>query len=191
MLPLSGQVWHSRLRLLAVYLPHRLWVTYPTHSAIKSLVTFSGRFLYFNTAHGERPAFIPVYFRANFTRFCGLSVILNAYVSYLSNEQQRGTAFGQLQSSVALACLCGPVLGGIFMDQWRVEVLLNATAFVVMTLILIASFVLTNPVKTEAPKPKRNLSFQLSLIEQFFMVKRWNFGSSRWLWFGVLLCFIH
>ncbi len=35
----------------------------------KSLVTFSGRFLYFNTAHGERPAFIPVYFRANFTRF--------------------------------------------------------------------------------------------------------------------------
>lgn len=86
--------------------------------------------------------------------FCGLSVILNAYVSYLSNEQQRGAAFGQLQSSVALACLCGPVLGGIFMDQWRVEVLLNATAFVVMTLIVIASFVLTTPVKTEAPKTK-------------------------------------
>ena len=33
--PLSGQVWHSRLRLLAVYLQHRLWVIYPTHSAIK------------------------------------------------------------------------------------------------------------------------------------------------------------
>ena len=100
--------------------------------------------------------------------FCGLSVILNAYVSYLSNEQQRGAAFGQLQSSVALACLCGPVLGGIFMDQWRVEVLLNTTAFVVMTLIVIASFVLTNPVKIETTKPKRNLSFQLSLIERFF-----------------------
>lgn len=35
----------------------------------KSLVTVSGWLLYFNTAHGKRPAFIPIYFRANFTRF--------------------------------------------------------------------------------------------------------------------------
>ncbi|ENX34217.1 hypothetical protein F889_02881 [Acinetobacter colistiniresistens] len=79
--------------------------------------------------------------------FCGLSVILNTYISYLSSAQQRGAAFGQLQSSMALACLCGPVLGGIFMDHWNVAILLNTTAWVVIALILSASFLLTNPVK--------------------------------------------
>ncbi len=116
-------------------------------------------------------------------------MILNAYVSYLSNEQQRGTAFGQLQSSVALACLCGPVLGGIFMDQWRVEVLLNATAFVVMTLILIASFVLTNPVKTEAPKTKEK-----SKLPAFFDRTIFSWLSAGILvqagGFGLVSCFV-
>ncbi len=113
------------------------------------------------------PAFIPVFFARILLGFCGLSVILNAYVSYLSNEQQRGAAFGQLQS-MSRSLAYGPVLGGIFMDQWRVEVLLNATAFVVMTLIVIASFVLTKPVKTEAPKTKEKSKLPASLIERFF-----------------------
>ena len=104
---------------------------------------------------------------ANFTGFCGLSVILNAYVSYLSNEQQRGAAFGQLQSSVALACLCGPVLGGILWINGGLKYY-STRQHLLMTLIVIASFVLTNPVKIETTKPKRNLSFQLSLIERFF-----------------------
>ena len=121
--------------------------------------------------------------------FCGLSVILNAYVSYLSNEQQRGTAFGQLQSSVALACLCGPVLGGIFMDQWRVEVLLNATAFVVVTLIVIASFVLTNPVKTETTKTKEK-----SKLPAFFDRTIFSCLSAGILvqagGFGLVSCFV-
>lgn len=79
--------------------------------------------------------------------FCGLSVILYAYTSYLSSERQRGVAFGQLQSSVALACLCGPVIGGIFMDHWTVEILLYVTACIIIALIFIALFFLVNPIK--------------------------------------------
>ncbi len=78
---------------------------------------------------------------------------------------------------------------GRFMDQWRVEVLLNATAFVVMTLIVIASFVLTKPVKTEAPKTKEK-----SKLPAFFDRTIFSWLSAGILvqagGFGLVSCFV-
>ncbi len=144
----------------------------PTLSAIKKPCYF--HWLVSVTAHGKRPAFIPIYFRANW--FCGLSVILNAYVSYLSNN-----VVPLLDNyKVVLRSLAYRARRDIYgsMAGWSIT-----QPFVVVTLIVIASFVLTNPPRLQ--NLKRNPSFQLSLID--FMVKRWHFGSSRWLWFGVVL----
>ena len=121
--------------------------------------------------------------------FCGLSVILYAYTSYLSSERQRGLAFGQLQSSVALACLCGPVLGGIFMDHWKVETLLNATAYIVIVLILVAAILLSQPVQTSVTEPDKKPSTLQSFDRTIFSwLSAGTFVQAGG--FGLVSCFI-
>lgn len=121
--------------------------------------------------------------------FCGLSVILNAYISFLSSEKQRGTAFGQLQSSVALACLCGPILGGVFMDHWTIEILLYMTACIVIALIFIALFFLVNPIEefpSEQVQNSSNHSFFNRTIFSWLSAGAFVQAGG----FGLVSCFI-
>lgn len=60
--------------------------------------------------------------------FCGISLVITAYTAHMAEPSGKGMLLGRLQSAVALACLSGPLLGGLFMDRWGMESLLNMTA---------------------------------------------------------------
>ncbi|WP_445116087.1 MFS transporter [Acinetobacter sp. WZC-1] len=121
--------------------------------------------------------------------FCGLSVILTAYVSHLSVPARRGTALGQLQGSIALACLCGPIAGGLFMDQWGVEILLEFTALIVIVLMVSALFLLSNPPpSTESKHPQ---SVAASLFRDRSILSWLSAGTLVQAGaFGLVSCFV-
>lgn len=80
--------------------------------------------------------------------FCGISVAITAYTSHAVDSSPKeadlpkGAALGKLQSAVAAACLSGPLLGGLFMDLWGMELLLNMTAAVTCIALIVAAMLL-------------------------------------------------
>ena len=73
---------------------------------------------------------------------CGISVAIMAYTSHTAGLPgaglSRGMALGKLQSAMAAACLSGPLLGGLFMDLWGMELLLNLTATATCAALVVA-----------------------------------------------------
>lgn len=96
--------------------------------------------------------------------FCGISVAITAYTSHIvtsvGDPSTKGAALGRLQSAMAAACLSGPLLGGLFMDLWGMELLLNLTAATTCLALIVATLRLREPPSTtdrdqQAPLPKR------------------------------------
>lgn len=95
---------------------------------------------------------------------CGISVAIMAYTSHTTGLPgaglSRGVALGKLQSAMAAACLSGPLLGGLFMDLWGMELLLNLTAAVTCGALVVAATLLREVPGTidsdhGTPLPKR------------------------------------
>ncbi|WDD99768.1 MFS transporter [Thalassomonas actiniarum] len=74
--------------------------------------------------------------------FSGISVAITSYTMHTVSASARGQALGKQQSAVAAACLSGPLLGGIFMDKWGMELLLNLTAALTCITLLVAALLL-------------------------------------------------
>ncbi|NWO07756.1 MAG: MFS transporter [Alteromonadaceae bacterium] len=96
--------------------------------------------------------------------FCGISVAITAYTSHavysMGGASAKGIALGRLQSAMAAACLSGPLLGGLFMDAWGMELLLNLTAALTCIALIVAALLLREPPSAGAgdphmPLPKR------------------------------------
>ena len=94
----------------------------------------------------------------------GISVAITAYTSHTvastDSTSTRGAALGRLQSAIAAACLSGPLLGGLFMDLWGMELLLNLTAAMTCIALIGAAFLLPEPPAATddaapVPLPKR------------------------------------
>ncbi|MGR7922811.1 MFS transporter [Zobellella denitrificans] len=74
--------------------------------------------------------------------FCGISLVITAYTAHMAEPSGKGMLLGRLQSAVALACLSGPLLGGLCMDRWGMEPLLNVTAAMTCVALVAAALCL-------------------------------------------------
>ncbi|SPL70716.1 MFS transporter [Acinetobacter stercoris] len=121
--------------------------------------------------------------------FCSLSVVLTAYISHLSGQSTRGVALGRLHAAIALACLLGPMFGGILFDRWSLENLLSINAIVLVVLIILAYLFLADQ------HPTVHATTQLTSPEQS------QFDKSIFAWmsagalvqaggFGLVACFV-
>lgn len=74
--------------------------------------------------------------------FCSISLVITAYTAHIAEPSDKGMLLGRLQSAMALACLSGPLLGGLFMDNWGIRSLLNMTAAMTCLALIAAALCL-------------------------------------------------